>query len=50
MKQTARNNAFLAQVKKTMNRKIFKTVSEIVNAQGQEEAQKYIAQFFGAEG
>jgi hypothetical protein len=49
MKQTARNNAFLADVKKLMNRKIFRKVSEILNAYGQDEAQEYLAQFFGAE-
>ena len=49
MKQTARNNAFLAEVKKRMTRREFQTVSDILNANGQEEARRYIAHILDAE-
>ena len=49
MKQTARNNAFLAAVKKRMTRREFQTVSDIFNAHGLDEAQSYIAHILDAE-
>jgi len=49
MKQTARNNAFLAAAKKRLTRRVFQTVSDILNVQGQEDAQRYIAQILDAE-
>lgn len=49
MKQTARNNAFLAAAKKRLTRRVFQTVSDILNVQGQEDAQRYIAQILDTE-
>lgn len=41
-KQTAKNNKFLAQVKQKLNEKFFRSVSQIVNRDGEEMAQKYL--------
>ena len=49
MKQTARNNEFLAAAKKRLTRRVFQTVSDILNVQGQEDARRYIAQILDAE-
>lgn len=49
MKQTARNNAFLAAAKKRLTRRVFQTVSDVFNAYGQDEAQRYIAHILDAE-
>ena len=44
-----RNNAFLAAAKKRLTRRVFQTVSDILNVQGQEDAQRYIAQILDTE-
>ena len=44
-KQTARNNTFLANAKRTWNVPIFKRVSAIMNAEGKQAAIAYLQQF-----
>jgi hypothetical protein len=46
-KQTARNNSFLARVKRVSNAKVFRKTSMILNLAGETEARDYLAIFFG---
>lgn len=46
-KQTARNNSFLARVKRVSNAKVFRKTSMILNLAGETEARNYLAIFFG---
>jgi hypothetical protein len=46
MKQTARNNEFLEEVKVVVNNKIYKEVLRIYNEQGMEQTIEYLNQFF----
>ena len=45
-KVTARNNLFLAGVKRMMNGKIFAKVSAVVNEDGEEAGLAYLQQYF----
>ena len=49
VKQTAANNRFLANVKERMNVPIYKSVSRILNAEGEAAAATYLKQFFRAD-
>lgn len=48
-KQTARNNKFLRQCKICFNAKIYSSCVKLVNAASEEEARKYLKQFFKCE-
>jgi len=45
-KQTARNNKFLAGVKRMMNHKIYPIVARKLNAEGQDAALAYLKTWF----
>lgn len=48
-KQTAANNAILANIKKQMNGPIFKKASEMMNNGGEAACRAYMGQFFNDE-
>jgi hypothetical protein len=45
-RQTARNNADLARVKRYMNAPIFRRTAELYNAEGREAARAWLGRFF----
>ena len=45
-KQTAKNNKFLAGVKRLMNHKIYASTSRKLNEEGQDAALSYLKTFF----